>query len=305
VRPLLYASRAEIESDLRAVGASWREDSSNQDPAYERNRIRHAVIPTWLSPRSDRSRLSKRIAMTLREVRSATRWLDRQARAALSDTVVATSAPGLILDGVRLTDFPEVILRLVLRQAWASTKPTQAWTRPVLNQVLTLVREPGPRSVDLPGGWVAWRRGDRIGIEPPAARIEQAALSDRPTITLHIPGRNRVGTLDLDASWVAGGEARRRLARGSDGEAFAAAQLKGRLELRPGRTDEIFIPFGHARARRLGNFLKQSGIPRGERSDRMVLADRQGILWVVGVRRSARASLGPGTRKALWIKART
>jgi hypothetical protein len=90
------------------------------------------------------------------------------------------------------------------------------------------------------------------------------------------------------------------------GEAFfAASQLKGRLELRFGRTDEWFVPSGRLHARRLGDFLKQTGIRRPDRRGPMVLADRQGILWVVGLRRSARASLTPGTRKALWVRART
>ncbi len=45
VRPLLGTSRAKIESYLKAIGQSWREDSTNRDPAYTRNRIRHELLP--------------------------------------------------------------------------------------------------------------------------------------------------------------------------------------------------------------------------------------------------------------------
>jgi tRNA(Ile)-lysidine synthase len=45
LRPLLGATRAEVEAYLRALGQSWREDSSNSDPAYTRNRIRHELLP--------------------------------------------------------------------------------------------------------------------------------------------------------------------------------------------------------------------------------------------------------------------
>jgi tRNA(Ile)-lysidine synthase len=305
LRPLLHASRAEIEADLRAVGESWREDSSNRDPAYERNRIRHAVIPAWLGEGAERGALAKRIGKTMAEVRAVTRWLDRQGKAALDQAAVVSSAPGLAFDRSRLATLPDGVLRAALRRAWSSTRSRRGWTRPILHEVLTLVRSQGSGQVDLPGGWVAWGRGDRIGIGPSALRIEWGALQARTPIALHVPGRNHLGTLNLHASWVAGDEARRRLSRGFGGEGFAASHLKGRLELRLGRTDEMFIPFGRTRPRRLGDFLKQSGIPRADRADRMVLADRQGILWVVGVRRSARAPLAAGTRKALWIKART
>src|SRR5262249_12474633 len=45
IRPLLEASRADIEADLRVIGQSWREDGSNRDLGYARNRVRHEVVP--------------------------------------------------------------------------------------------------------------------------------------------------------------------------------------------------------------------------------------------------------------------
>ena len=45
LRPLLGATRVEVEAYLRSVGQVWREDSSNADSAYTRNRIRHELLP--------------------------------------------------------------------------------------------------------------------------------------------------------------------------------------------------------------------------------------------------------------------
>ena len=45
VRPLLCVSRAEIEAYLTVRGQAWREDSSNRDPAFTRNRVRHQLLP--------------------------------------------------------------------------------------------------------------------------------------------------------------------------------------------------------------------------------------------------------------------
>lgn len=45
VRPLLFASRAELEAYAREKGVEWREDSSNSEDKYLRNRIRHHLIP--------------------------------------------------------------------------------------------------------------------------------------------------------------------------------------------------------------------------------------------------------------------
>jgi tRNA(Ile)-lysidine synthase len=44
-RPMLAISRAEVEAYLRELNQPWREDESNRDPGYLRNRVRHEVLP--------------------------------------------------------------------------------------------------------------------------------------------------------------------------------------------------------------------------------------------------------------------
>lgn len=45
VRPMLDIGRAEVEAWLRERGIGWREDRTNRDPAFARNRIRHQLLP--------------------------------------------------------------------------------------------------------------------------------------------------------------------------------------------------------------------------------------------------------------------
>lgn len=49
VRPLLDISRAEIERWMRERGYAWREDSTNAESEYKRNRIRNEVFPIFAS----------------------------------------------------------------------------------------------------------------------------------------------------------------------------------------------------------------------------------------------------------------
>jgi len=45
IRPLLAATHAEIEAYLRELGQNWREDTSNRNLTFTRNRIRHELLP--------------------------------------------------------------------------------------------------------------------------------------------------------------------------------------------------------------------------------------------------------------------
>ena len=47
IRPLLFASRKEIENFINNEKITYREDSSNQDTKYLRNQIRHNILPLF------------------------------------------------------------------------------------------------------------------------------------------------------------------------------------------------------------------------------------------------------------------
>ncbi len=45
IRPLIDVTRAEVEQFLRSRNIPWREDATNADVAFARNRIRHQLLP--------------------------------------------------------------------------------------------------------------------------------------------------------------------------------------------------------------------------------------------------------------------
>ncbi len=45
VRPMLGIRRCELERYLNEIGQNWREDSTNADHTFTRNRLRHLVLP--------------------------------------------------------------------------------------------------------------------------------------------------------------------------------------------------------------------------------------------------------------------
>ena len=53
IRPLLWASREEIKKFAIENGIQWREDSTNQDTVYFRNKIRHDLMPVFDSIKPD------------------------------------------------------------------------------------------------------------------------------------------------------------------------------------------------------------------------------------------------------------
>ncbi len=105
VRPLLGITREETAAHCRALDLPWREDASNADPAYARNRARAGLVPALraLHPAAERNVV--RTAELLRD------------EAAVLDEVVATALAGRDrIEVSHLAALPPALARLVVRR---------------------------------------------------------------------------------------------------------------------------------------------------------------------------------------------
>jgi len=125
LRPLLKVSRVEIEAYLGARGAGWREDSSNRELVYTRNRIRHSLLPElerWnpqirerLSQMADLARVDD--AYWQQETEKAAAFLVMEGRPVRGGGRAAGG--GWALDLTRFAPLPEALKPRLLRFAVA------------------------------------------------------------------------------------------------------------------------------------------------------------------------------------------
>lgn len=189
-KPLLEATRADLEADLSQARIAWRDDASNATRDYARNRIRHDVVPALLDAMgaakqanapARRAGLARRAQALARELGSAARLAERAAARA-HRRLAAPGAPGT-LDRDGLARLPALLTRLVLRRAWAAVRPSSArasgLTERHLNAILTALARPAmkPFAVALPLGWQAVAQRGTLALSAPS----QAALRTRPT----------------------------------------------------------------------------------------------------------------------------
>ena len=293
IRPLLEAGRDAIEADLRAQGVEWRVDASNADPAYARNRMRHRVIPE-LARVFDNSvaQLAAKAVEVAEEARRSDEALRWVARRVLS-RIGRIEGSAMELRTPELLKYPKALQQKVLSELWAARKGgLEGLTQRHLRDLSGLVRsDRGGASLSLPEGWQVTRDREMLQFRQPTAGGSGARLP-----------RTRWASAGVRSRWVSGPEARESIpAKSQREEYFAAEGISGKLELRVARADERFTPFGRQRAVRLGTFLRKQRISRELKSHPIVLSDAGGILWVVGVRRSARARVTPDTRKVLRV----
>jgi tRNA(Ile)-lysidine synthase len=152
VRPLLRFTREETAAHCAARGLDWREDASNDDRAYARNRARAGLVPALreLHPAAERNVV--RTAELLRE------------EAAVLDEVVDTALAGRDHIAVaHLGALPPALARLVVRRlAEAAVGGLCARAPGRLDDILAL----GDGALDLGEGARAVVSGGLLRVEP-------------------------------------------------------------------------------------------------------------------------------------------
>ncbi|MEX1182345.1 MAG: tRNA lysidine(34) synthetase TilS [Gemmatimonadota bacterium] len=280
-RPLLPFARDELLAYAAHVRLSWREDPTNTDTRYARNRIRHIVLPALEAARPGAAR---RIAATAeRFAASEQAWHGVVAEA--SQAVVSARREGAFtLARDRLLAYhPHVrarVLRLLADQLGG--RVDRAGTRVALDFAAAGV---SGGSIDLGGGVRLTREFDRLLLRVHATDDDRAAAVDTSLeIRTAAPGAGTfvLGGRTCEAHWGPASAA----AGSAQTASFDPSSLRFPLELRAWRAgDRIRLAYG---SKKLKKLFQERRIGRSGRRHTAVLADAAGdVLWVVGVARAA------------------
>lgn len=163
IRPLLDVGRDEIERFLTAQKLSWREDPSNRQTAFLRNRIRQDLLP--LLARDYNPNVRDLLAGLAETTACDYDFLQQEAEAAFQRAVVVSTRPGVVLAVPKLLRLHPSVRRMVLRLAVQQVKGdlnrlTFAHMREL--EDLLAAAGPGVPEVSLPGGLCVTRRGQEV-----------------------------------------------------------------------------------------------------------------------------------------------
>jgi len=292
VRPLLQLSRDEIEAYLRKAGLIWREDGSNTDTRFMRNRIRHELLPLLET-------FNPEIIQTLNQ-----------------------SADALAADGEILAELASLAFKRVADSESASVRFDLA----------KLCLEPAPLRKRLYRIAVGSVKGDlkRISFIH-LADIESLALSKKPNGELNLPGGIRVvrayssliftcqkdepfsgmDELSIDAcgsySLPCGGLITVRPAgdlegTGKDALILDPEELPFPWIVRYFHKGDRFRPLGIVGSKKVKDLFIDRKIPLRERARTPILVCHDEIVWVCGVQPSERTQSAAGSVVLPWLR---
>jgi tRNA(Ile)-lysidine synthase len=270
VRPFLNLRRREVEAYLREHQQPWRNDSTNFETTFTRNRLRHELLPQIANS------FNPEIVDALSNLAEIARAEDEFWSSQTAEAFVRVHR-NQQLDTEELRKLPLALQRRVLRLAAIQAGVTLDFhhSERLLAQ---LAKSRG--EIELPGAF-------RALITPQAMRFESTAPQAKPcgySYRLTIPGEVQLAELGIQvrAVLVTGNEGSADDPRYNDEPRLALDRLPGELLLRNWRPGDRFWPAHTRAARKVKELLQERHLPAREKALWPVALAGEEIVWMRG-----------------------
>ena len=281
-RPLLDVTRNQIVAYLKTRKLTWREDESNQDPAFLRNRVRHDLLP--MLERKFNPQVRAALLRAGRILRAEHTWLDELARLILADCTAPAGPDRLRTDRLRLHPLAarRRVVRLWLTQCGLPAEHADFEAVERIERLLGQARVSA--AIQLGGGWLVQRRQGGLSMV--------RAPADTPAgfeAVIRVPGTTVLADQCLRiVAALQPGLFRERSER--PGALPARASLNAevwhrrRLTGRSWQPGDRMRPYGFVGSKKIQDILTDGKVPRGERSRLPLIVCGGQIVWLPGYR---------------------
>ncbi len=295
IRPLIEATREEIERYLKENRIKSRLDASNIEPVYLRNRIRVKLLPLLTKYNPNIKSILIRTAQILGE---EDRYLEGIVDKHLK-RIVKKGREGIILDIIKLSSLSLSIQRRILRETLEVIKGNKLDIQfSHIDDILDLLKARGRTSLDLPGNILVTKEYRRLSL---GFKKEKKAPSFN--YPLKVPGITKIPEIGLSFRAKVLNKRPKALKGGSKKRAYFDYQrTKAPLSLRNREEGDRFQPLGMRGSKKLKDFFIDEKIPLEEREKTPLLLSKKEIIWVVGHRISDKAKVTNKTKKILMVE---
>jgi tRNA(Ile)-lysidine synthase len=274
VRPVLDATRHELQDYLRSIEEPWREDATNQDRTIPRNLVRHEVLPLLraINPAADAA-----LARAAELLRNDADFLETLANAAYIQIVESTDNNKVVIRAGELTKLPPALATRVGRYVLETANPGRSYGLEEARALCAFAA--GDAVSTLPG-----LRLERFGANAvlvikgsPSKAVEEFELR------LAVPGTVQAPY----GAWAVSAEGPMptpaAFDRGAGAAMVDARRLGDHLIVRPRRPGDRLQPLGAPGRRKVQDVLVDRKVPRDDRDLVPIVTTEKGdIVWVAG-----------------------
>jgi tRNA(Ile)-lysidine synthase len=294
VRPLIEIERDEVEQFLRDRGVAWREDASNLDPRFARNRIRHDLLPRLAQE-------NPALAATLVRLAAVAADEERYWEAEIERVVegrLVLRPPAVLFRVDWIESLHPAVARRVIRRAVRAVKgDLRSIDMEHIERILELTgNREGSARLQAPGVDV-FRSFDWVRLAPPGTGSRDYDLAAPVPGKVELPGGRSSFSLELEPSAGRAGSAYNK-----DGTELDWDRISGGLRIRNWRPGDRYRPVGHASETKIKFLFQEARIPLWERRGWPVMTCGDAVVWSRKFGPAAECAVSGESRSVLRVR---
>lgn len=288
LRPLLGTSREDIVAWMRSGGKRWREDRTNKETVYRRNRIRHDVMPVLKDLNPSILKTLERDMLHIREADEIASfyWEEAVSRKVVT---IADGEVGIDIEGLRREKSPRIILFKALEPL--------GFNEDTVDAVMDLLSS--GRTIS---GKVFEADGNVLECSSSLLTVRRSVVACASSIGIQGPGEYRIGGIPFTVTCLDASELKElRQPRGTI--VFDAGKLPFPFIVRNWQEGDYMIPLGMKGRKKLSDLLVD--LKWGpEKKRRALVISRDGssrVLALLGERIDGSVKVDSGTKNLIKL----
>ncbi len=282
IRPLLFVSRREIEDFARTQFIGFREDHTNSEVIYQRNFIRHRILPVFseLNP-AFKNNLSETIE-NLRDAEDVFSFFMQKEKNRV--TSVAGDEVSVSIENLLQFAFPKVLLFEILTP--------YNFNANVIQQVfISLENLPGKQFFSKTHRLVKDR--EHLFLTPLSEPENRIFYIEKDDMELFAPFDLAIEKVQADHF---------EIVKSSKIACLDMDTLEFPLLIRKWQQGDYFQPLGMSGFKKLSDFLIDEKIPVHKKENTWLLCSGQKVVWIIGHRIDDRFKITQETRQVFKIE---
>lgn len=302
IRPLLTVSREEIESALKEEKIPWREDKSNEEDTYTRNRIRHHILPALCAQVN--SETTEHLSELARQAREVWDYVEQGTQQAWKRCVDVRSGPPDVIEISKdafKREMPAIQKQLLHRCICTAAGKSKDVEAVHVSAVSELFDRQTGKQLSLPFDVTACRTYEGVSLEKSVCKTEDFETELKIPGEVRVPGTSwRICCRVYEAGAADKGET--RIPQKSYTKCFDYDIIKHTASVRRRRAGDYLAIGKDGGRQKLKSFFINEKVSRRDRDQMLLIADGSHIMWIPGMRMSAQYQIGRDTRRILEIK---
>jgi tRNA(Ile)-lysidine synthase len=283
IRPLLFASRKELEKYVEKHALKYREDASNQQTKYTRNKIRHHLIPLL---EEIQPRLNDVMSENMERFHDAEQIYQTRIKQVISEITICLVDNTLAIDTEKLQalEAPKTFLFEILAPF--------GFKKEVIPDIFkSLTADSGKRFFSEHFTLFKERKHLLLLAKP------------TPSDTLFVIEENETKITEpihLTLEQIANNE-HFTIPNNPHSACFDYEKIVFPLIIRKPKTGDVFIPLGMKGRKKLSDFFIDQKFSQIEKENTWLLCSDDEIIWIINHRISDTHKVTPETRKILAV----